>query len=114
MVAAEVKQEVSDPGSATADIIAYLSKNLPTCSVDVLCYGHVPVSHRQIIKDWLAYGLAQVAVQTDDTVYVVLILEKYCSHMEGVSKGAISNISPRDVRDAAAQGAVFSSLRSLS
>ena len=110
MAAAEVNHKVSDPGSITADIIAYLSNNLQTRSVEVLCYGHVPVSHRQSIKDWLASGLAdrspgtsiavvsgeawnhsryQAAVQTVDTVYVVLVSEKYCSQVEGVSKGAI-------------------------
>ena len=114
MAAAEVKHKVSDPGSITADVIAYLSNNLQTRSVEVLCYGHVPVSHRQSIKDWLASGLAsrtlgtmtavvsgeawnhsryQAAVQSEDTVYVVLVFERYCSQVEGVSEGAIySNI----------------------
>ena len=110
MAAAEVEQKVSHPGSITADVIAYLSNNLQIRSVEVLCYGHVPVSHQQCMKDWLASGLAsripstsvavfsgeawnhsryQAAVQTEDTVYVVLVLEKYCSQVEGVSKGAI-------------------------
>lgn len=112
MAAAEVEQKVSNPGSITAKIIAYLSKNLQTHFVEVLCYGHVSVFHRQSIKDWLDSGLVsitpstsiavvpgeawnhsryQAAVQTEDTVYVVLVSDKYCSQVEGVSKGTINS-----------------------
>lgn len=33
--------------------------------------------------------LYQAAVQNEDTMYVVLVFEKHCSQVEGVSKGAI-------------------------
>lgn len=110
MAAADVERKVSDPISFTADIIAYLSDNFQTHFVEVLCYGHVFVRHQQSIKDWLDSGLVsripstsiavvpgeawnhsryQAAVQTEDTVYVVLVSEKYCSQVAGVSDGAI-------------------------
>ena len=110
MAAAEVEQEVSDPGQISAEVIAYLSNNPRTRFVEVLYYGHVPVFHRQSVKDWLVSCLAsrprtisidvvpgeewnhsryQAAVQTEDTVYVVLVLQKYCLRVEGISKGAI-------------------------
>ena len=114
ITAAEVQQRVSNAGSITADVITYLSNRLQTSFVEVLCYGHFPVSHRQSIKDWLASGLASrtpstsiavvpgeacnhsryhAAVHTEETVYVVLMFEKYCSQVQGVLKGVIySNI----------------------
>ncbi len=110
MATAEVEQKVSDPEHISAEVIAYLSKNPRTPIVEVLCYGHVPVFHRQSIKDWLTSCLAsgtrsisidvfpgeewnhsryQAAVQTEDIVYVILVLQKYCFRVEGISKGAI-------------------------
>lgn len=110
--AAEVELKVSDLGSISADVIAYLSNNPQTHFVEVLCYGHVSVCYRNSIKNWLDSGFVsrtpctsiavvqgeawnhsryQAAVQTENTVYVVLVFEKYCSRVEGVSKGAIDS-----------------------
>ena len=109
-VAAEVEQKGSNPGSIITALMAYLSDHPQTHFVEVLCYGHVFASHQQIIKDWLASNLAsrtpstsiavvpdeawnhssyQSAVQTEGTVYVVVVFEKYCSQVKGVSKGAV-------------------------
>lgn len=107
IAAAEVEHKVSPPGSTTADIIAYLNSNPQTCFVELLCYGHIPASHQQSIKDRLTSALAprtpstsiavlpgeawnhsryQAAVQTEDTLYVVLVPEKYHSQVNAVSK----------------------------
>ena len=110
MAAAEVEHQVSGPGRISAEVIAYLSDNPRTRFVEVLYYGHVPVFRRQSVKDWLASCLAsstwgvsidvvpgeewnhsryQAAVQTEDTIYVILVLQKYCSRVEGISKGTV-------------------------
>lgn len=107
---AEVYHKGSDPESLFDEVNTYLGNSLQTRFVDVLCYGHVPQSQRQDIQNWLASDLVsrapgisiavvageawnhsryQAAVQMEDTVYVVLVFEKYCSHVEGVSEGAI-------------------------
>ena len=110
MAAAEVEQSVSDPGPISAKIIAYLDDNPRMRFVEIICYGLVSVSHRQGVRDWLVYCLApripsisidvvqgeewnhsvyQAAVQTEDTLYVILVLQKYCSKVEGISKETI-------------------------
>jgi hypothetical protein len=110
MAAAEVEQRVSDPEPICAEIVAYLCNNPRTRFVEVLCYGLASASHRQSVRDWLASRLApripivsidvvqgeewnhsvyQAAVQTEDTLYVVLVLQKYCCEVEGISKGTI-------------------------
>ena len=110
MAAAEVKEEVSDPGLTSDEVIAYLSDNPRTRFVEVLCYGHVLASHRQSMKDWLTSCLAsrtqsisievvpgeewnhsryQAAVQTEDTLHVILVLQKDRIEINGISKEAI-------------------------
>jgi hypothetical protein len=110
MAAAEVEERVSDPGPISAEIIAYLGSNPRTHFVEVICYGLVSASHRKSVKDWLAacfapripsisidvvqgeewnHSVYQAAVQTEDTLYVILVLQKYCCEVEGVSKRAI-------------------------
>ena len=108
--AAEVEERVSDPEPISAEITAYLGSNPRTHFVEVICYGLVSVSHRKSVKDWLAscfapripsisidvvqgeewnHSVYQAAVQTEDTLYVILVLQKYCCEVEGVSKGGI-------------------------
>ena len=110
MAAAEVEHPVSDLGPICAEIVGHLGNNLRTRFVEVLCYGLVSTSRRQSVKDWLASRLAskipiisvdvvqgeewnhsvyQAAVQTEDTLYVVLVLQKYHCEVQGISKGTI-------------------------
>ncbi len=55
---AKVEQKVSNSKHISVKIIVYLSKNSRTPIVEILCYEHVPVFHRQSIKDWLTSCLA--------------------------------------------------------
>ena len=108
--AVEIEQQVSHLETISADLIAYLDSSPRTRFVEVLYYGHVPASHRQSVKRSLACRLApraqsisvdvfpgeewnhsryQAAVEREDTVHVVLVLQKYCSWVEGVSKGSV-------------------------
>ncbi|KAI9770987.1 MAG: hypothetical protein M1840_002691 [Geoglossum simile] len=110
MATAEVEQSVSDPGPISTKIIAYLNDNPRMRFVEIICYGLVSVPRRQGVRDWLASCLApripstsidivrgeewnhsvyQAAVQTEDTLYVILVLQKYCSDVEGISKKTI-------------------------
>jgi hypothetical protein len=110
VAAAEVEQSASDPGPISAKVIAYLDNNPRMRFVEIIYYGLVSVSHRQGVRDWLASCLApripsisidvvqgeewnhsvyQAAVQTEDTLYVILVLQKYCSEVEGISKETI-------------------------
>lgn len=110
MVAAEVEQKVSDPGPICAEIAAYLGNNPRTLFVEVLCYGLLSASHRQSVGNWLAsqlvpripivsidvvqgeewnHSVYQAAVQTQDTLYVILVLQKYCCEVAGISEGTI-------------------------
>lgn len=105
---AEVEQKTSNRGFISAEIIAYLKTSPRTRFVEVLCYGWVDASYRQSVKDWLASDLAsltrtisidvglgeewnhsryQAAVQTEDTVYVILVSQEYCSQVEGIPEG---------------------------
>jgi len=110
MAAAEVEQSVSDPGPISAKIIACLDDNPRMRFVQIISYGLVSASQRQGVRDWLASCLApripsisidvvqgeewnhsvyQAAVQIKDTLYVILVLQKYCSEVEGISKKII-------------------------
>jgi hypothetical protein len=110
MAAAEVERKASDPGSISAELIAYLDNNPRVRFVEVACYGRVLASRRQSVKDWLAscfavrtrsistdvfqgeewnHSVYQAAVQTEDTLYVILVLQKYCCDIEGISTKAI-------------------------
>ena len=110
MAAAEIEQPVSDPGKISTDVTTYLGNNPRTRFVEVLCYGHVPASYRQSVKEWLASCLTprtlsisvdvvageewnhsryQAAVQREDTLYVILVLQEYCFWVEGISKEAV-------------------------
>jgi hypothetical protein len=107
---AGLEQRVSAPGPMSAEIIAYLDSHPRARFVDVLYYGLVSASHRQCVKSWLASCLApripstsidvvpgeewnhsvyQAAVQTEDTLYVILVLQNNCGEVEGISKGTI-------------------------
>ena len=110
LAAAEVEQRVSDPRSISDEIIMYLSNNPQTCSVEVLCYGVISVSHRQNVKDWLIsclsprissrsvdvvkgeewnHSVYQAAVETEDSLYVIMVLQEYCDKVAGISKETI-------------------------
>ena len=110
VAAAEVEHPVSDPKSISAEISTYLGNSPRTRFVEVMCYGQVPVSYRQSVKEWLTSSFAakipsvsidviqgeswnhsvyQAAVQTEDTLYVILVMQKYCCEVEGISKETV-------------------------
>lgn len=114
MAAPEVEEKVSDPETMRAKIIDYCSNNPRTRFVEIMFYGQVSAFQRERLNNWFASFLApdsfdlsievvqgeewnhsvyQAAVQTDDTLYVILVPKQYCSEVEGVAKKAIySNI----------------------
>ena len=105
---AEVEQKTSNREFISAEVIAYLKTSPRTRFVEVLCYERVSASCRQSVRDWLASELAsltrtisvdvilgeewnhsryQAAVQTENTVYVILVPQEYCSQVEGIPEG---------------------------
>ncbi|KAK0121429.1 hypothetical protein ONS95_009723 [Cadophora gregata] len=110
VAAAEVKRQISETTLVSAEIVACLDSNPRVRFVEIICYGHALGSSRQSVKDWSASCLGvgtrsihinvhqgedwnhskyQAAVQTDDTLYVILVLQNYFCDVEGISSKAI-------------------------
>lgn len=108
---AEIEHKVSGIESISTEVTTYLSNNPQTHFVEVLCYGQTSMSHRQSTKHRLVSYLGprsrsvsvevvpgeqwnhskyQAAVQTEDALYVILVLEEYCGGVDGISKETIS------------------------
>lgn len=106
----EQKVQVSEAGSIRLEVTAFLNDNPQVRFVDVLYYGYLPASSLQTVKDqWVSrleletrgisvnlvqgeqwnHSEYQAAVQTEDTLYVILISDKYCREVEGISEEAI-------------------------
>lgn len=106
----EQKVQVSEAGSIRLEVTAFLNANPQVRFVDVLYYGYLPASSLQTMRDrWVSrleletrgisvdlvqgeqwnHSEYQAAVQTEDTLYVILISDEYCREVEGISEEAI-------------------------
>ncbi|KAL4905929.1 hypothetical protein BDW74DRAFT_152291 [Aspergillus multicolor] len=105
--------DISSPGTITDQIRLHLDRHSQTRFVDIVVYGIVPTVHRLRVRDLLAsylrsrasepevqisvvhgsdwnHSAYQRAVQAEDSLYVILELQKYRMSVEGVSELRIS------------------------
>ncbi|KAM0813229.1 putative 3-dehydroquinate synthase [Seiridium cardinale] len=106
MTAPTVEEKVSEAGSISGEVITYLKSNPQARFVEVLLYGNVPAPYRQKLTERIGFGCAsvssnisvevqrgeewnhsryQAAVQREDTLYAIIVLQEYRLDVEGIS-----------------------------